>query len=199
MKLMRLAILGSTKGTNMQRLIDAIQSGQLAATIQVVLSNKSNAAILTKARDNQLPAIGIDAEHLSREAFDEAILRELRRFEIDLIVLIGYMRILPASFIEHWRGRIINVHPSLLPAFSGKMDREVHQAVLEAGVIESGCTVHQVIEMVDMGPIVIQKKCGVFKTDEVDTLRARVQALEGEALIEAIQQIASARHESYKN
>ncbi len=183
---MRLAILGSTNGTNLLSLIAAIRAEQLAATIGVVISNQSKAGILTRAREHQLPAVLIDPQGLTREAFDKAISTTLLEFNIDLIVLIGYMRLLSPSFIEQWQDKIINVHPSLLPQFAGKMDRQVHQAVLDAGVSESGCTVHGVTELVDAGPIIIQKKCPVLKTDTVETLRSRVQSLEGEALIEAI-------------
>ena len=99
------------------------------------------------------------------------------------------MRILSPYFIGRWPHQIINVHPSLLPDFAGGMDRHVHQAVLDSGVKESGCTVHFVTEVVDSGPIIVQKKCPVFMNDTVDTLRERVQSLEGDVLIEAIQTI----------
>ncbi len=195
MNSIRLAVLGSTNGTNMLRLFSAIQQQQLAATIDVVLSNQLEAKILLRAQEHNVPAVFIDAKQTTRDEYDQLISAQLRLFDIDLIVLIGYMRILSAAFIDDWRGKIINVHPSLLPAFAGKMDRQVHQAVLDAGVTESGCTVHLVTELVDAGPIVIQKKCPVFPNDSVDNLRSRVQQLEGEALIEAIQKIMKDDHE----
>jgi phosphoribosylglycinamide formyltransferase-1 len=192
----RLGILGSTNGTHLLNLIDAIKDHRLAATISVVLSNKADAKILTRAKKNKIPARFIDPTNLSREAFDQALSTELHKFPIDLMVLIGYMRILSPTFIAQWRDRIINIHPSLLPAFSGKMDRQVHQAVLDAGVFESGCTVHIVTELVDSGPIVTQKTCPVVAEDTVESLREKVQQLEGEALIEAIQTIQRGRHDT---
>jgi len=100
--------------------------------------------------------------------------------------MIGYMRIVSAAFVEAWRGRLLNVHPSLLPAFGGMMDTRVHEAVLAAGVAETGCTIHQVTEDVDAGPIVLQKRCPVLPGDTADTLKARVQALEQAAFIEVL-------------
>ena len=91
-----------------------------------------------------------------------------------------------AEFIAKWRNKIINVHPSLLPAFAGGVDQDVHQSVLKAGLKETGCTIHWVTEAVDAGPVIIQKKCPVFLNDTVDTLKKRVQGLEGEALVEAV-------------
>jgi len=102
-------------------------------------------------------------------------------------LMIGYMRIVSAAFVEAWRGRLLNVHPSLLPAFGGLMNKSVHEAVLEAGVAETGCTIHQVTEDVDAGPIVLQKRCAVLPSDTVETLKDRVQALEQTAFVEVLQ------------
>jgi len=186
----RLAILGSGNGTNMLSLIAAIQAKRLAARIEVVISNRQEALILTRAREHHIPGLWLNTHSLDRVAADEKLSELLQPFAIDLIVLVGYMRILSAPFVKRWQDKIINVHPSLLPAFAGGMDRQVHQAVLEAGAQESGCTVHLVTETVDAGPIVVQKCCPVHRGDTIESLRARVQALEGVALIEAIQQIA---------
>ena len=183
----RLAVLGSTNGTHLLGLIAAIQENQLAASIEVVASNKPDALILSRARAHALPALVIDYQSGSREAVERVLSRQLKEFSIDVIVLIGYMRILTSTFVADWAGQIINIHPSLLPAFAGGMDRQVHQAVLEAQASESGCTVHIVTETVDAGPIIVQKKCPVYREDTVEVLRARVQQLEGPALIEAIQ------------
>ena len=128
----------------------------------------------------------MDPRHLSCEEYDRKLSMILREHTVDLVILIGYMRILSKEFIDAWRNRIINVHPSLLPQFAGKIDREVHQAVLDANVKETGCTVHYVTEEIDAGPIFIQKKCHVFPEDDVESLKTRVQQLEGEALIEAL-------------
>lgn len=185
---LRLAILGSTRGTDMLALITAIAQKQLDASIEVVISNRSEAIILERARAHQIQTEFLSPKNLSREEYDQKISEVLQAHNIDLIVLIGYMRILSNTFVSEWQNKIINVHPSLLPAFAGGMDQNVHQEVLDAGVNETGCTVHYVTEEVDKGPILVQKKCAVLAEDTVESLKARVQQLEGKALIEAISQ-----------
>jgi len=186
MKTISLGILGSTRGTDMQAIIDAIQQKVLFANIKIVLSNKKDAYILERARQHNLSAQFVDPREKSREAFDAIISDRLQAAQVELIILIGYMRILSEGFVNTWQNKIINVHPSLLPDFAGGMDSNVHQQVLDAGVQETGCTVHIVTEKVDAGPILVQKKCEVFLHDTVEALKNRVQALEGQALIEAI-------------
>jgi phosphoribosylglycinamide formyltransferase-1 len=193
--MLHLAILGSTRGTDMQAIINAIQKKQLNAVINIVISNKPDAYILERAKQNNLPAIFMDPKDASREEYDEKIMKILRENAIDLVVLIGYMRILSKTFVTQWQKKIMNVHPSLLPAFAGGMDGNVHQAVLDSGVKETGCTVHLVTEAVDAGPILIQKKCPVFEDDTVDTLKNRVQNLEGDALVEAISLLSTQMRE----
>jgi phosphoribosylglycinamide formyltransferase-1 len=188
MTIIRLGILGSTRGTDMLALIEAIQQKQLAASIEIVISNKEEAGILTQARKHGIPTHFLDPLTLSRTEYDEKTSAILNFYTVDLIILIGYMRILSADFIAQWPKKIINVHPSLLPAFAGGMDQDVHQAVLAAGIQETGCTVHYVTEKVDGGPILLQKKCPVFPTDTIESLKARVQKLEGEVLIDVIAQ-----------
>ena len=187
----RLGILGSTRGTNMLKLIDAINEDKLSATIEVVISNKPDAIILQRALAHRLKADFLSSEGLSRSDFDKKINDLLINYQVDLVVLIGYMRILSADFVTSWNNKVINVHHSLLPAFAGKMDAEVHQAVLESGVKETGCTIHYVTQQVDAGPVILQKKCAVLANDTVESLKQRVQELEGDALIEAIQLIAN--------
>lgn len=182
-----LGIIGSTRGTDMQAIIDAIQAKTLNATIKLVASNKKEAYILERARQHHLPALFVDPTEMTREAYDAILSNEMRMAKVDLIVLIGYMRILSAGFVEHWQNKMINVHPSLLPEFAGGMNHDVHAEVLKAKKKETGCTVHMVTEEVDGGPIIVQKKCEVLPDDTVETLKTRVQALEGQALIEAIQ------------
>jgi phosphoribosylglycinamide formyltransferase-1 len=188
--MIRLGILGSTRGTDLQAIIDAIAKRQLAAEISVVISDKQNAYILERAITHELNAIFADPKNKSREEFDSQLSEILHTNNVELIILIGYMRILSKEFVAEWRGKIINVHPSLLPAFAGGMDSNVHQAVLDAGVKETGCTVHYVTEEVDAGPILIQKKCAVLADDTVDSLKARVQKLEGDALVEAVNNLS---------
>lgn len=190
---LKLGIIGSTRGTGMLVLQDAIAHGKLDAEIAVVVSNKADALILARAREFQIPANFIDPTELSREEYDNKLTDCLVAHKVDLIVLIGFMRILSSAFIARWRDKIINVHPSLLPAFAGLMDQSVHQAVLASGVKETGCSVHQVTEEVDAGPVLVQKKCIVLPHDTVESLKARVQSLEGPALIEAIQKIGKSQ------
>lgn len=187
---MRLGILGSTRGTNLIAIINAINQKQLNASIATVISNRVDALILEKAKACHIPAHFVDPRNIDREAYDHRISETLRQYHVDLVVLIGYMRILSAPFTHQWQQKMINVHPSLLPAFAGKMDLEVHKEVLLAGVEETGCTVHFVTEMVDAGPIVLQKKCPVLKGDTPEQLKIRVQALEGQALVEAINRLS---------
>ncbi len=192
--MIRLGILGSTRGTAMDAIVAAIQTGKLAANVAIVISNKADAAILERAEKSGLSTQFIDPKGLSREQFDQQVSTQLKNNGVDLIVLIGYMRILSAEFVSAWENRIINIHPSLLPAFAGKMDLDVHKAVLAAGVKETGCTVHYVTQEVDAGPIILQKKCLVHVDDSAETLKQRVQALEGEALVAAISQILITQH-----
>jgi len=184
---LRIAVLGSTRGTDLQAIIDSIREGKLYAEIVCVISNKKDAYILERARMNGIEAIFLDPKGLSREEYDRIVIRELEKREpIDLILLIGYMRILSKVFVDRFRWRILNIHPSLLPAFAGGMDLEVHKAVLDYGVKVTGCTLHFVDEGVDTGPILIQKVVDVSDDDTSVTLKAKVQKKEQEALIEAI-------------
>lgn len=182
-----LGVLGSTRGTHLLSLLNAIHSKELAATIEVVISNKPEAIILERARVNGLKAEFIDPQGLNRSEYDALVSASLKFYKVDLVVLIGYMRILSAEFIKQWPNKVINVHPSLLPAYAGMMDLQVHQAVLDNKDKETGCTVHYVTEAVDEGPIILQKKCKVYENDIAETLKQRVQNLEAHALIEAIQ------------
>jgi phosphoribosylglycinamide formyltransferase-1 len=123
---------------------------------------------------------------LSRESYDQRVTQALTNAGAELVLMIGYMRIVSAAFVETWRGRLLNVHPSLLPAFGGLMNLKVHVAVLESRVSETGCTIHQVTEEVDGGPVVLQKRCAVLPGDTAETLKERVQALEQVAFIEVL-------------
>ena len=186
----RLGILGSRRGANLVALMTAIRQRQLTAEIAVVISDKSDAMILQRASDYQLNAEFVDPNNMTRVEYDEKISILFTSYAADLIVLVGYMRILSNEFVAKWRHKMINIHPSLLPAFAGGMDQAVHQAVLDSGIKETGCTVHYVTEELDAGPILLQKKCIVLPHDTVDTLKARVQELEGVALIEVIGKLA---------
>lgn len=182
----RIAVLGSGRGTHLPVLVDAMTNGKLAARIVLVMSNKSDALILQRAQTLNLPTQFVNPASLSREAFDLQMSSILQKNQVDLIVLTGYMRILSAEFVRTWQEKIINVHPSLLPAYAGLMDMAVHEAVLAAGEKETGCTVHLVTAEVDAGPVLLQRRCPVLEDDSPETLKQRVQSLEAEALIAAI-------------
>jgi phosphoribosylglycinamide formyltransferase-1 len=152
----------------------------------LVVSDRASAPILQRAKDHGIPSLHIDPAGLNREAYDERVTQALEEAGAELILMIGYMRIVSSAFVEHWQGRMLNVHPSLLPAFGGLMNARVHEAVLAAGVTETGCTIHQVTEEVDGGPIVLQKRCDVLPGDTVDTLKDRVQTLEQIAFVEVL-------------
>jgi len=180
-----LAILGSTNGTDMVVIHNTIKSGSLNAQIDIVISNKENAGILQKAKDWNLNYKFIE-QVKNRKEYDEKILEELKKYKIDLILLIGWMRILSPVLVDAYPDKILNVHPSLLPKFAGGMDANVHAEVLKAGETKTGCTIHLVDEGVDTGKIILQKKCKVEPNDTTETLKQKVQKLEGEAFIEVI-------------
>ena len=185
---LRVGVLGSTRGTALKGVLDAIAAGTLDVDLRIVISDKPTAPILDRAKLYKVPALFLDPTGLTREQYDERISAQLRKAHVDLVLLIGYMRILSPHFVAEWNGRLLNVHPSLLPAFAGLMNRKVHEAVLSAGVPETGCTIHQVTEEVDGGPIVLQKRCPVLPGDTVDSLKDRVQALEQSAFIDVLRQ-----------
>lgn len=189
----KIAVLASTRGTVLAAILRELEAGRLPGVeLAGVFSNKECGAI-EKARDAQVPAFVYEAKGKSREDFDQEMLHDLKRLNVDLVVLVGYMRILSAPFVEAFRNRIINVHPSLLPAFAGGMDGSVHEAVLAAGVSKTGCTVHMVDETVDGGRILLQKECEVSRVDTVESLKDKVQALESEAVPEVIRAFAEGR------
>jgi len=187
--MIKLGILGSTSGTDLQTILDAIASGELNGEVSVVISNRKNAYILERAKNHNVPAFFNSHKGKFREEFDDEITAILKEHTADLVLLIGFMRILSTKFCQDWRDRLLNVHPSLLPKYAGGMDTNVHEDVLKNGDTETGCTIHFVTEEVDGGPILIQKKCSVVPNETVDTLKTKVQLLEGTAFIEAIQLI----------
>ena len=168
----RVAILFSGRGSNMVSLIEAARAPDYPAEIVLVLSNRPDAAGLDRARAAGIPARAIDHKAFpDRAGFDAALQAELEGAGIELIVLAGFMRILTDAFVEAWTGRMINIHPSLLPLFKGT---HTHERALEAGVRLHGCTVHYVVPELDAGPIVAQAAVPVLPGDDADTLSARV-------------------------
>ena len=189
--MIRLGVLGSTKGTDLQAILDAIQNDELVAEVVVVISNGENAYILERARNHNVPDVFVSHKGKTRNEFDREISAVLHQHEAEIVLLIGFMRILSAEFCREWQDQILNVHPSLLPKYVGGMDTNVHEEVLRNGDRETGCTIHFVTEEVDAGPILIQKKCIVAARDTVESLKTKVQQLEGVAFIEAIEMIAN--------
>lgn len=187
--MIKLGVLGSTNGTDLQAILDSIASGELIGEVSVVLSNRKKAYILERAKNHNVPAFFLSRKKKSREEFDDEMTTILKEHGVDLVLLIGFMRILSTKFCQEWRDRILNVHPSLLPKYAGGMDTNVHEDVLKNGDVETGCTIHFVTDEVDGGPILIQKKCNIKPNETVDTLKTKVQQLEGAAFIEAIQLI----------
>ena len=185
---MRLAILLSGRGSNFQAIHEAVQGGTLDAEIVCVISNRPDAPGIQRARDHGYAAHILDHKtYPNRAAHEEAVLRVLEEARPDFIALAGYMRLLSARFVERWRNRIVNIHPSLLPAFPG-VDAQV-QAVAY-GVKVSGCTVHLVDEHLDAGPIVVQRVVEVRDDDTAETLSARILVEEHEAYVEALSVLA---------
>ena len=187
--MIRLGVLGSTRGTDLEAILSAINNKKLAAEVSVVISNRENAYILTRAKNHNVPSFFISHKDKSREEFDRNVTTILKQYNVELVLLIGFMRILSAEFCQAWRDRVLNVHPSLLPKYAGGMDMSVHKEVLKNGDHETGCTIHFVTETVDGGPVLVQKRCTVETDDTIVTLKSKVQDLEGRAFIEAIQLI----------
>ena len=187
--MIKLGVLGSTNGTDLQTILDSIASGELIGEVSVVLSNRKNAYILERAKNHNVPAFFLSHKEKSREEFDAEMTAILKEHAVDLVLLIGFMRILSTNFCQEWWDKLLNVHPSLLPKYAGGMDTNVHEDVLKNGDAETGCTIHFVTDEVDGGPILIQKKCNIEPNETVDTLKTKVQQLEGIAFIEAIQLI----------
>jgi len=179
----RLGILISGRGSNFEAIADRIAGGSLDAEIAVVIGNKPQAPGLEAARRRGLNAVSIPSKGLDREVYDRLVVDQLRRSAVDLVCLAGFMRLLSASFIREFPNRILNIHPSLLPAFPG-LDAQ-HQA-LEHGVKISGCTVHFVDEELDAGPIVIQSAVPVLDDDTAETLAARILCQEHRIYSDAI-------------
>ena len=192
--MIRLGVLGSTRGTDLEAILSAINNKKLVAEVSVVISNRENAYILTRAKNHNVPSFFISHKDKSREEFDRNVTTILKQYNVELVLLIGFMRILSAEFCQAWRDRVLNVHPSLLPKYAGGMDMNVHEEVLKNGDHETGCTIHFVTETVDGGPVLVQKRCTVETNETMATLKLKVQALEGGAFIEAIQLIQNNKY-----
>ncbi len=192
---MRVGVLASGRGSNLQAIIDAIEAGKLDARIVLVLSNKRDAAALERARKHGLTDIFLDPKPFagqpdSREAYDRAVLDVLRKHDVELVLLAGYMKIVTSVLVKAYENRMMNIHPALLPSFPGL---DVQKKELEHGVKLSGCTVHFVTEGVDEGPIIIQAAVPILESDTPETLAARILVEEHEIYPKAVQLYAEGR------
>jgi len=190
MKKIRLAVLVSGRGTNLQSIIDNIENGKLDAQIACVASDVETAFALERARKHNVQAMFLNPEGKKKEDYFAEIARELKNRNVELLVLAGFMRVLPPSFIREFENRIINIHPALLPSFRGL---RAQKQALDWGVKVSGCTVHFVTADVDAGPIIVQKAVEVREDDTEESLSARILEQEHKILPKAIQLIAENR------
>lgn len=198
MNLLKLGILASGRGSNFQAIWNSIQEGKLNAQVQVVISNNADAGALEFARSQGLPAV-----HLARDQFDtketfvRVFLKTLEQYEVNFIVLAGYLKLLSPEIVRAYRNRVINIHPALLPSFGGKgmYGHFVHEAVLAQGCKVSGVTVHLVNEEYDQGPIVAQQCVPVLEDDTPESLAERVLKVEHVIFSQALQLFAEERIE----
>ena len=192
---MNVAVFGSGRGSNFQAILKAKEEGGLeGVTISLVMSNNSSSGILDIARANAIPAVHFSQKQFpSEEHYTEALLNLLRSHAIDVIVLAGFMKRIPARLVEAYRNRIINIHPALLPKFGGDgmYGMHVHEAVIHSGDRESGATVHVVDEQYDHGKILLQERIPVRSDDTPATLAERVLSVEHRILPEAIARLAA--------
>ncbi len=186
----KLGILLSGRGSNFEAIADNVAAGRIPAEIAVVISNRPSARGLEVARQRGLNAVCIPSKGMEREAYDRLVVAELRKREVDLVCLAGFMRLLSPYFIREFPLKILNIHPSLLPAFPG-LDAQ-HQA-WEHGVKISGCTVHFVDEHLDAGPIIVQAAVPVLNDDTPETLAARILKEEHRIYSEAINIVLSGK------
>ena len=202
---MKIGILISGRGSNMVALVDAVKSGEIPdSEVAVVISDKRDAAGLEKARTRGVDTVVITryrsegtlvdtrvSARKTREEHDAEIIAELQKRDVELVCLAGYMRLLSPSFVRAFTDRIINIHPSLLPAYPGL---DVHERVLAAGEKSSGCTVHFVNEDLDAGPIILQREVEVKENDTPQTLSARILEQEHQLYVEAVKKIVETRN-----
>ena len=191
MKKLRVGVLISGRGSNLHALIGACAQNDFPAEIVLVISNVADAGGLKHAAEAGIPTRVIAHKNFpGREAFDNEMDAELKKAGVEFVCLAGFMRLLSTPFVREWEGRIVNIHPSLLPAFKGL---DVHEQVLDAGVRISGCTVHYVVPELDAGPPIVQAAVPVEPHDNADTLAARVLEAEHRVYPEALKMIAENR------
>lgn len=187
----RIAVLASGGGTNLQAIIDHTENGQINGEVALVLSNNKDAYALKRGEKHNIPSVYVDAPNRNKK-----ILKLLKEYDIDLIVLAGYLKILSEEIIDAFRNKIINIHPSLLPKYSGKgfYGEKVHQAVISNNEKFSGATVHYVDEGIDTGKILMQKKVKVLDADDYISLSKRILKVEHEILVNVIEKLSKGDH-----
>ena len=192
---LRVAVLASGRGSNLQAVIDAIEAGQVQATIVAVISNKKEAAALERARKYGLPDLFIDPKPFagrpdSREAYDRTLLEVLEKHHVELVLLAGYMKIVTGVLVNAYANRMMNIHPSLLPSFPGL---DVQKKAIDWGCKLAGCTVHFVTEGVDEGPIILQAAVPILDDDTSETLASRILVQEHKIFPRAVALFAEGR------
>jgi phosphoribosylglycinamide formyltransferase 1 len=192
---LRVAVLASGRGSNLQAIIDAIEAGEVQAKIVAVISNKLDSAALERARKHKVPDIFVDPKPFagrpdSREAYDRALLEVLEKHDVELVLLAGYMKIVTPVLVNAFANRMMNIHPSLLPSFPGL---EVQKKAIDWGCKLAGCTVHFVTEGVDEGPIVLQAAVPILDHDTPELLAARILEQEHKIYPRAVQLFAEGR------
>jgi phosphoribosylglycinamide formyltransferase 1 len=192
---LRVAVLASGRGSNLQAVIDAIEAGQVRARIVAVISNKKDAPALERARKHGIPDLFIDPKPFagrpdSREAYDQLLLETLRNLDVELVLLAGYMKIVTSVLVKAYENRMMNIHPSLLPSFPGL---DVQKKAIDWGCKLAGCTVHFVTEGVDEGPIILQAAVPILDHDTPETLAARILVQEHKIYPRAVQLFAEGR------
>lgn len=187
----RLGILLSGRGSNFLAIAENIRSGHLPAEISIVISNREDAGGIAAAKALGIPTLVLPSKGQKREDHDRAVVAALRQAEVELVVLAGYLRLLSPWFVQQFPGKILNIHPSLLPSFPGL---EAQRQALEYGVQFSGCTVHFVDEHLDHGAIILQKSVPVLPTDDEHTLSSRILVQEHLAYSEAIARVAAGNY-----
>lgn len=186
--LKNIAVLISGGGTNLQSIIDGIESGNINGKISVIISNRKDAYGLTRGENHNIKSIYLSGIGISQEEYDEKLLEILEKEEVDLVVLAGFLKILGSKFIQAYENKIINIHPSLIPSFCGDgfYGLKVHEKALEYGVKVSGATTHFVNEVADAGPIIMQGCVEVLDNDTPEDLQKRILKIEHSILVESV-------------
>ncbi|MFD2445167.1 phosphoribosylglycinamide formyltransferase [Bacillus sp. CGMCC 1.16607] len=183
----KIAVFASGSGSNFQAIVDAIESGKLTAEVKLLVCDQPNAFVVERAERSEIPAFIFSAKkYSSKEEYELAILNELKEKQIEFIVLAGYMRLIGSTLLKQFEGKIVNIHPSLLPAFPGK--DAIGQAI-SAGVKESGVTVHYVDAGMDTGPIIEQKAVSIVEDETKETLQTKIHTIEHQLYPTVLQQL----------